>query len=137
MTEALKSEWVILTDDNMAIRFDRHELRADFSVFSASLTTRWHNGKKESERWELDDCGESWALDQSADAFWLIRGRIKWDGCVDWETNPDCMMHGCGPSHGEWVAKMFEVIYAYAKRHFDLLGDETKPMPEPALELAA
>lgn len=24
-----------------------------------------------------------------------ITGSIKWDGCMNWQTNPDCMAHFC------------------------------------------
>jgi hypothetical protein len=137
MADALGSQWVILSDDNIAIRFERHDLHIDFWLFNAALTTRHQDGEVVSEGWELEDCGDSWPLDRWDDAFWEIRGSIKWDGCINWESNPECMVHGCGPSHITQLTTQFSAIYAFAKRHFDLLGEATPAMPEPILELAA
>ena len=129
-------EWVILTEENVAIRFERHEYHTDFRVFDVALTTHYADGKPQAERWEIFDGGDSWTLEAWADAFWQIRGSVKWDGCINWETNPECMAHGCGPRYVENIAAIFSAIYAYNKRHFDMLGDEAPPMPQPFLEIA-
>lgn len=130
------ADWIILADQNIAIRFQRHEHHIDFLVFEAAFATYFENGKKGEQRWEIGDCGDDHPLDQWADAHWELRGHIKWDGCINWETNPDCMAHGCGTGNLSRIHDTFAAIYAFAKRHFDLLGDEAPTMPSPFLEIA-
>lgn len=43
-----------------------------------------------------------------------VTGSVKWDGCINWQTDPGCMAHGCGPSHADTVAAMFREVYRQA-----------------------
>lgn len=44
----------------------------------------------------------------------VIRGSLKWDGCINWETDPDCMMHNCGMDSIRELTACFERLYAEA-----------------------
>jgi hypothetical protein len=128
--------WIILTDRNFAIRFELHDYRVDFRTFVAALTSHCGNdGKWTQADWELFDGSESHTLAEWQSAFWEIEGHIKWDGCINWQTNPECMVHGCGPNEARGVGEIFEAAFAFAKRHFDLLGDEAPAMPQPFIEV--
>jgi hypothetical protein len=119
---SLKSKWVIVSGGN-AIRFWR-EGNEDwrpvcFQVFDA---------------FEAKGLGEKeWHWEHSKD--WFLDGHVKWDGCINWQTNPDCMAHGCGPSYAEEMAHIFQAIFHVAKRYVDMLGDEAPPMPPETIEI--
>lgn len=49
-----------------------------------------------------------------------ISGFHKWDGCVNWNTNPDCMYHFCGADDAERLTAMFRTVAAIASRE---IGD--------------
>lgn len=67
--------------------------------------------------WEIagdDRCG--WTED-FANAEWLIRGDLKWDGCVNYNMNQDeCMLHECDPSAFENQAKIWRKVYIMAQQ---------------------
>lgn len=115
-------EWAVLTANDYGIRFERHEAHINFRVFNVC--------QGENQTYELLDCMETAPLADWETFDWELNGSIKWDGCINWETNPQCMMHGCSPRHAVDLTAIFETVYAYAKLHHDLLGDETAPMPE-------
>jgi hypothetical protein len=128
--------WIVLTDHGIAIRFERHEHHIDFRVFNV-VCASYSDGKGGwKEVWQLFDGSASHALEEQAKAYWELDGSVKWDGCINWQTNPDCMAHGCGPRTVEHIRDTFASVYAYADRYFDLLGDEAPPMPEPFIEIA-
>lgn len=80
--------------------------------------------------WEIVDCGETWALDRWEDAPYGIRGELKSNGCIDWETNPAMQMHGCVPSqHQSLITDLFQTIFHYGARELSLEGE---PLPLPA-----
>jgi hypothetical protein len=60
---------------------------------------------------------ENKILTNSDDNFPVITGRLKWDGCMDWETNPICMYHFCSPKDVFDLAKMFDYLYSIGKEH--------------------
>lgn len=64
-----------------------------------------------------------------------LDGTLKWDGCINWQTNPECMMHGCGPHHAHAIAAIFQAIYHVGGRQFDFLGDDAPEPPDGFLEL--
>lgn len=123
--------WVILPEQFVAVRcsFDRgHTSTMDFRAFSLC-------GDADSG-WELiHNCNPyplaDWQLVEAE-----IDGGLKWDGCINWQTNPSCMMHGCGPGHIGQVTAIFQTVYHIGKRHMSLLDDEVPPLPEGAIEIA-
>lgn len=132
--------WVILPATFNAIRFHARITSANdgspsaisFHVFSVCQSV---SADGADTTWELIDCGNTWPLDQWQEAFCEIDGDVKWDGCINWQTNPDTMMHGCGPRHVDQIQAIFATVYHVAKRHMDLLGDEVPPMPDGAIEI--
>lgn len=48
------------------------------------------------------------------DAFWNIRIDVKWDGCSNWETNRDCMVHFCRRDQMEELSALFVECYDWA-----------------------
>lgn len=130
--------WVILTKENYAIRFSfdyGHTSALSFRVYEASCQM------SPEEKWEIrggeDGCGDYEDLAAWKRAFASIDGALKWDGCINWQTNPDLMVHGCGPSHVNALQAIFATVYHVGKRYNDLLGDPVPPMPEGAIELNA
>lgn len=136
MTEASRADWAVLTDHNVAIRFAVFDHHVDFRVFDAAEGQSCINGKWTDPEWGLFDGSSDFAFAEWEQAEWELSGYLKWDGCINWQTNPECMVHGCSPRHVDWINAVFGAVYAYGKRHFDLLGDEAPPMPSPALEFA-
>lgn len=135
MSITLIPAWIILTEQMIAIRFSfdyGHKCTMAFRVFDACQAFPF--GSDEGA-WQLTDCGETYALDKWQDAFCTIDGDLKWDGCINWQTNPECMMHGCGSNHVEQITAIFQTIYHVGKRHMDFLGDAVPAMPKGALEL--
>lgn len=122
MTE-LKSKWVIVPDGN-AIHFWRKGNEdwqpVYFRVFDACQAKSV--GDKD-WRWEL------------VNNDWFLDGHVKWDGCINWQTNPECMAHGCSPSYAQEMTNIFQAIFHIAKRYVDMLGDDAPPMPEEAIEI--
>lgn len=43
-----------------------------------------------------------------------ITGFLKWDGCINWQTDPECMAHGCGPSSADVIGSAFREVYRQA-----------------------
>ena len=130
MIAELSSGWVVLTDHFTAIRYWRtSEHSMDFRVFDVVQVFG-------TEQWELSNGGVDYTpLGEWTQAFWTIEGNLKWDGCINWQTNPGCMAHGCGPNHADEVGDIFRTVYHVGKRYMDLLGDAAPAMPERAVEL--
>ena len=135
--------WFILTDFNQAIRVSWDEVRSardgrplsmEFAVYSASFG----GPIDEPGEWWLDvsSSSDSFMLTEWEQAFVELDGNLKWDGCINWKTNPACMMHGCGPLHAKIIAAIFDTIYHVGKRHMDLLDDPAPDMPSNVVEMA-
>ncbi len=50
----------------------------------------------------------------------VVRGSSKWDGCMNWETDPDCMYHFCSDFDADMLAALFKEVWVLAK---ELMGD--------------
>jgi hypothetical protein len=50
------------------------------------------------------------------DTYILIEGRLKWDGCMDWETSRPVMYHFCDLKDALVVLKAFELAYAHGPK---------------------
>jgi hypothetical protein len=120
--------WVILGKHNKALRLSfegENRMRMVFRVFGAIATN---------EGWELFDGGEMEDLDEWQAAFWEIDGYLKWDGIFDWQTNPECMMHGFGIEHISEMQAVFSAVLHVGSRHFHQFDCEIPPLPEGAFE---
>lgn len=126
--------WIVLPDQMMIVRcwFDTYRTSMNFRVWGACEST----SPEGVVTWELIDCGVIWQAEDWKDACWNFDGALKWDGCINWQTNPEIMMHGCGPQHVDQITAVFQTVYHVGKRHFDLLGDEVPALPANAIELA-
>lgn len=122
--------WLILPEHNYAIRFAPDAYAIEFKVFAAaaskSADTDWS--------WGLFDGENAREFHEWQSAFWEIGGALKWDGCINWETNPECMVHGCSPGHADEITAIFRAVYTIGKRYFDLLDDPVAPLPDEAIE---
>lgn len=49
----------------------------------------------------------------------VFRGAVKWDGCANVETDPDCMLHICGPEGWEPFCEALREISKQALRVLD------------------
>jgi len=130
--------WVVLGEHNYAIRFwlePEYRLGLNFKVFSAA--EGWHSDEDTSKpgTWELFGGNDGWLFEEWEQAFWEIDGGLKWDGCINWQTNGQCMVHGCTPRHADAITAIFQTIYHVGKRYFDLLGDDVPPLPEGAFDM--
>lgn len=132
--QSLDPFWIILTGAWKAVRFSfdaGHTSTMNFRVYAVAQA-RDGNWLIQGGR---DGCGDFDPLDMWAECFAQISGAIKWDGCINWETNPDVMMHGCGPHHVRELNEIFAAVFHVAKRFNDLLGDEAPELPEDAIEV--
>ena len=64
-----------------------------------------------------------------------ITGHIKWDGCANFETNNDCMMHVCGVEEFSDISLIMQHLYALAREYFADINsycmiEEQKDLPE-------
>lgn len=50
----------------------------------------------------------------------VVRGSSKWDGCMNWETDPECMYHFCSDYDADILAALFKEVWVLAKA---LMGD--------------
>ena len=133
MSDEPKTGWIILPPQTYGIRYDVQQYHMDFAVYPVAQA---FEGLSKVGAWCLFDGANQYDLAEHEQADFEIRGSLKWDGCINWETNPDCMMHGCGPGHAAEIGAMFNAVYHVGKRHFDLLGDDVPPLPEGAFEFA-
>lgn len=46
---------------------------------------------------------------------WEIEAGVKWDGCINWETNPDCLYHFCDPGSVASLARAFDRAWAFTR----------------------
>lgn len=119
--------WAILKAHNLAIRFSFERHVMNFAVYGAAEA--YYPGEQ-TGAWELWNGEDGHPFAEWEQAFWEIDGGLKWDGCINWQTNPECMMHGCSPRHAKQIADLFDTVYHIGKRHFDLLGDAVPELPD-------
>jgi hypothetical protein len=63
---------------------------------------------------DQDDAGEpSW------------EGYVKWDGCVNWQTDTGCMAHFCCPEDIDAFAATFRTVWDLARPYFAGREDES------------
>lgn len=43
-----------------------------------------------------------------------INGSIRFDGCINWATDEQCRVHGCGPEHVGHIAVGLNAVYHIA-----------------------
>lgn len=123
------TRWLILTSRHIAIRYIVCDYTVEFRVYDAWTDT--------GDKWGVIDCDEGPLEfhEITDETDWELDGAIKWDGCINWQTNPDCMAHGCGPSYADQLRLIFTTLYTIAKRHFDLLDDPVEPLDDSVLEI--
>lgn len=54
----------------------------------------------------------------------VFSGTIKWDGCSNWETPKECMLHICGPDMMLDFSKVLMKCYLIAGEHFPEIMEE-------------
>lgn len=64
------------------------------------------------------------------DDDYSIRGSVKWDGCINWETSPNCMYHFCEPAHADHLAQMFKDVWREAALRIPKWDAATLPVKE-------
>lgn len=47
---------------------------------------------------------------------WELAGELKWDGCMDFQTNPECMVHGCVRADMESVGRVLVAVWDMGSR---------------------
>ena len=47
-----------------------------------------------------------------------IEGHIKWDGCMNWQTDPKCMYHFCSDGDVDMLAMLLKKVWELAKPIF-------------------
>lgn len=120
--------WVVLTLHDKAIRFtpvaspDGILIGLEFEVHGVEDAA----GPTLTDGIALSD----WRESESE-----MHGRLKWDGCIDWRTTGEMMMHGCGPRHAVQICAVLEAVYHVGRRHMDLLDIAVPAMPEGAVEI--
>lgn len=133
-----KPFWVILEPYGYGIVFvptNIHRgkvLLLEFHVFGVVKAS---HGLDDPYQWIIWNGEGQWELSDWQVAEWEIDGSLKWDGCIDWQTNPECMVHGCSPRHAEEIAAVFSTVYHIGKRYMDLLGDDVPELPASAIEM--
>ena len=45
-----------------------------------------------------------------------ITGSVKWDGCMNWETNPQVLYHFCSPDDAETLAASFKDVWTEGRK---------------------
>ena len=82
--------------------------------------TEWTTEPDNRIRWRLEPTYglalEFEILDHQ-DGEMEIAGTVKWDGCCNWQTNPDCMAHFCQLSDLDELREFFNRVYALAAQH--------------------
>ena len=68
------------------------------------------------------------------DARIELSGFVKWDGCINWETDRSCMLHGCGPAPSDVVA-VFTAIYAASHSMLETPIFEPPSMPDGVINI--
>jgi hypothetical protein len=80
------------------------------------------------------DSGVLLPLDEIKDARIELSGFVKWDGCINWETDRSCMLHGCGPAPSDVVA-VFTAIYAASHSMLETPIFEPPSMPDGVINI--
>ena len=61
-------------------------------------------------------------------SFAEIHGSVKWDGCTNWSTRDDVMVHNCGLDD---MKRLTEALQGAYEEAFILMGDKTWPDARP------
>ena len=104
-----------LEDEGVIIVVIPGGYNVDFKVFDAAWCS-------DDNRPLIMDNGAPYPLETWKDRFWVWGGYVKWDGCSNWQTNPDCMAHFCGPNQGEDLATIWQEIYRLAANNLTECG---------------
>ena len=130
--------WAILPSCFKAIRFSferEHTASIAFRVYSVCSHTE-NAGDQSGRVWELMHMGAPTPLSEWAGAFCEIDGALKWDGCINWQTNPDCMMHGCGSHHVEELKEIFSAVYHIGQQRMQQqFYGQVPPLPADTIQL--
>jgi len=54
---------------------------------------------------------ESRIINGKPDALELIYGYLKWDGCMNWSTNKNIMMHFCEAEEADEISTALKRVY--------------------------
>lgn len=69
--------------------------------------------------------------DGNPEDLWDITGHLKWDGCMNWQTDDHCMAHFCEPSNARALTAAFMAVWelgaAYIPRWDKTLKLDLKP----------
>lgn len=55
-------------------------------------------------------------IDTEDENFVVISGSVKWDGCINWQTNSECMAHACDAEELKKQLELVNVVYAEAMK---------------------
>lgn len=61
-----------------------------------------------------------YSLQDGFDGDWVIQANVKWDGCINWETSPDCMYHFCGPEDSLRLHRAFVRAWEFTRDNLDV-----------------
>lgn len=51
---------------------------------------------------------------------WRVRAGVKWDGCINWETNPNYLYHFCEPACVARLARAFDRAWEFTRDNLDV-----------------
>lgn len=80
----------------------------------------------------INEEGRGFGLDKLFEGYVEFSGRIKWDGCIDWSTDRDCQLHGCGPEHVNMLHDIFATAFNFAHSWLDGHWFTAPAIPETA-----
>lgn len=73
---------------------------------------RWRLHENElSVEFEIFDSEASFG---ATEADVIVSGFLKWDHCMNWQTNPECMAHFCTLADAERLTRAFAALYEAA-----------------------
>ena len=49
----------------------------------------------------------------------LVRGYLKWDGCMNWRTDETMIYHYCGIEDAEILHECFKKLYELGEKHIE------------------
>jgi hypothetical protein len=103
-----------------------------FRVFDV---IEWSSPKEGEPQFELGDGGSPLPFSEWGKADWEIDGYLKWDGCINWQTNPHVMYHGCSPEMIDQLKDIFSIVYAIGGRYLKDIGGPQVSLPEECVEI--
>ena len=62
-------------------------------------------------------------LDPEGGDDWEIEAGVKWDGCINWSTNPHCAYHFCGYEDAERLSRTFAYAWQFTSENLDTWRD--------------